>query len=83
MAPTFSLCLVVGFDASNVPTNLYTGYDLAAARIAAAAAAAALTPTVRIYRGMTHSEEFLYAPPQSRVLDTVPAQSQQPDGGLV
>jgi hypothetical protein len=76
-----SLCLVVGFNAANVPTDLYLGSDYSAAQ--AAAAAAALTPTVRIYRGLSHSEEFLYAPPQVRVFNTVPPESQQPDGGLV
>jgi hypothetical protein len=77
------LCLAVGFAIDGTPTSLYLGNDISAARASAATAAAALTPTVRIYRGLSHSEEFLYAPPQVRVFNTVPAESQQPDGGLV
>jgi hypothetical protein len=80
MAPT--LVFTVGFAIDGTPSCSYCGLDLAAARASAAAAAAALTPTVRIYRGLSHSEEFLYAPPQVRVFNTVPAESQQPDGGL-
>jgi hypothetical protein len=80
MAP--SLVLTIGFAIDGTPSNLYTGFDLSAAQAAAATAAAALTPCVRIYRDLAHCQEFLYAPAQTRSFNTIPAQSQQPDGGL-
>lgn len=55
MAPL--ICLVVGFNAANVPTDLYLGNDYSAAQ-AAAAAGSGTYPLIQVFRNLAPYQEF-------------------------
>jgi hypothetical protein len=55
MAPL--LCLVVCFNAANVPTDLYLGNNYSAAQ-AAAAAGSGTYPLIQVFRNLAPYQEF-------------------------
>jgi hypothetical protein len=61
MAPT--LCLVVGYTLTGVPTDLYIGNDYSAAQAAAAAGGVTGTyPLVQVFRNLAPYQEFRFPP---------------------
>jgi hypothetical protein len=81
MAPT--LVLAIGYDINGVPSCLYVGLDISAAQVAATTANSAGTPLVQVFRNLGPAfQEFRPVPTGVRVFNTIPAESQQADGGL-